>query len=119
MYQIINAYTYNCVGYPNALAIDDPDDCFSRYWLPGAQWNRARLKDPKLNEMHAKQSQTLDVAQRKKLVRELEDYLITQYPAVVLFWSTQYGCAWPEVKNWKLGYGIYNNLKYQDVWLAK
>jgi peptide/nickel transport system substrate-binding protein len=117
MYKIINAYTYNCVAYPNALAIDDPDDCFSRYWLPGAQWNRARLKDPKLNEMHAKQSQTMDVAQRKKLVRELEDYVIAQYPAVVLYWSPQYGCAWPEVKNWKIGYGIYNNLKYQDVWL--
>ena len=117
MYQIINAYTYNCVAYPNALAIDDPDDCFSRYWLPGALWNRARLKDPKLDEMHAKQSQTVDVAQRKKLVRELEDYVIAQYPAVVLYWTTQYGCAWPEVKNWKLGYGIYNNLKYQDVWL--
>jgi peptide/nickel transport system substrate-binding protein len=119
MYKIINAYTYNCVSYPNALAIDDPDDCFSRYWLPGAKWNRARLKDPKLDEMHAKQSQTVDVALRKKLVRELEDYVIAQYPAVILYWSTQYGCAWPEVRNWKIGYGIYNNLKYQDVWLAQ
>jgi peptide/nickel transport system substrate-binding protein len=119
MYQIINAYTYNCVGYPNSLSMDDPDDCFTRYWLPGAQWNRARLKDPKLDEMFAKQSQTVDVAQRKKLVRELEDYVIAQYPAVVLFWTWQYGCAWPEVKNWEIGYGQYNNLKYQDVWLDR
>ena len=119
MFQIQNAYTYNCIGYPNALAADDPDDCFSRYWLPGAQWNRARLKDPKLTAMYARQSRTMDVAQRKKLVRELEDYLIAQYPAVVLFWPKQYGWAWPEVRNWKIGYGLYNNLKYQDVWLAK
>ena len=117
MYKIINAYAYNCVSYPNAVALDDPDDAFSRYWLPSAQWNRARLKDPKLLEMHAKQSQTVDVAQRKKLVRELEDYIIAKYPAVVLYWSMQYGLAWPEVKNWKIGSGIYNNLRYQNVWL--
>jgi ABC-type transport system substrate-binding protein len=117
MYKIINAYTYNCVSYPNAVALDDPDDAFGRYWLPSAQWNRARLKDPKLVEMHTKQSQTVDVAQRKKLVRELEDYIIAKYPAVVLFWSMQYGLAWPEVKNWKIGSGIYNNLRYQNVWL--
>ena len=117
MYKIINAYTYNCVSYPNAVALDDPDDAFGRYWLPSAQWNRARLKDPKLVEMHTKQSQTVDVAQRKNLVRELEDYIIAKYPAVVLYWNMQYGLAWPEVKNWKIGSGIYNNLKYQDLWL--
>ncbi len=117
MYEIINAFTYNCVAYPNSAAIDDPDLCFTNYWLPDAKWNRARLKDPKLTEMHAKQSQTVDVVQRKKLVRELEDYLIAQYPAVILYWQVGYGAAWPEVKNWKIGYGIFNNVKYQDVWL--
>jgi len=71
MYQIINAYSYSCVSYPNSLAFDDPDDCFTRYWLPKAQWNRARLKDPKLDECTPGSPRPWTFARRKKLVREL------------------------------------------------
>ncbi|MBI2909498.1 MAG: hypothetical protein HYX92_17775 [Chloroflexi bacterium] len=98
--------------------IDDPDQIFGERYITTAGRNYAGLSDPRIDELYAKQSRTLDVAERKKLVVEMERLAIEANANMVLFWARERVAVHLKVKGWVLSPSLHDNNKYQDVWLA-
>ncbi|MBI2906817.1 MAG: hypothetical protein HYX92_04065 [Chloroflexi bacterium] len=108
---------YPMVSQPNGVRVSDPDE-FSRYFHSGGDQRQTNLKNDEVDSLFDRQSQATDTAQRRKLVRELEMKLLQLASNVVVYWDRGNIAFWPEVRNYYRG-SIYNNNKYQDVWLAK
>lgn len=74
-----------------------------------------------LDKLFAQQSQTMDLAERKRIVRQMELRMIDQAWYVTSHWDENYLFAWPEVKNSSPKQpGPTNNSRFiRDIWLAK
>ena len=67
-----------------------------------------------------KQSQELDVAKRKKIVWEIERKLAEDLARPIILYDRAATCWQPHVKGFVLHQNsIYNNWRYEDVWLDK
>lgn len=113
----INKLGFPMVAQPIGVRMTDPDE-FSRYFVSGGGSNWVGLKNNEVDALFEKQGKALDVAERKKLVRELDMKLLELTPSIALYWQRGNIAHWPEVKNYYRG-NPYNNNKFQDVWLAK
>ncbi|MBI2907167.1 MAG: ABC transporter substrate-binding protein [Chloroflexi bacterium] len=111
----LNRGTYETAGIVAGPEISDPDSA-ATYFVKG---NRYLINDDRLFELFEKQSRTTDVAERKKVVLDMQYRVMEIAPYVLNLWFAAYIGHWPEVRNYKPGTGVYNNSKYQDVWLAK
>ncbi|MBI2907802.1 MAG: ABC transporter substrate-binding protein [Chloroflexi bacterium] len=109
--------TFPMVTQPIGVRMSDPDE-FTRYFRTGGGQSQTGLSDKDVDALFDAQSRAVDSAERKKLVRQLEAKLLDLSNSVPLYWSRGNIAYWPEVKNYYRG-GVYNNNKYQDVWLAK
>ncbi|MBI2909255.1 MAG: hypothetical protein HYX92_16545 [Chloroflexi bacterium] len=113
----INKLGFPMVGQPIGVRMTDPDE-FSRYFVSGGGSNWVGLKNSEVDALFERQGRALDVAERKKIVRELDMKLLELSPSVPLYWQRGNIGYWPEVKNYYRG-NPYNNNKFQEVWLAK
>jgi len=100
-------------------AISDPDAYFAPY-ITDASTNFFGYSDKEIDALIDKQSKTLDDAERKKLVFDVQRKLLDQY-LFRPYWSGIYRQAWWNyVKGFRLSSvccQTYNNFK--DVWLDK
>lgn len=101
-----------------ATAIDDPDLRFGENYVTGAGRNYGKYSNPKFDELFQQQSETLDVNERKKLVRQMEDILLEDNPDVPLAWSIIRVAHSSKVKNYKIASSAYLNNKLQEVWIG-
>ncbi|MFH1487170.1 MAG: ABC transporter substrate-binding protein, partial [Chloroflexota bacterium] len=108
---------YPMVAQPRGLKTSDPEQ-FSGYFVSGAPQNNMALANEDVDTLFAKQSRATDPAERKKIVRQLDEKLLELSPTVPLFWIRGNIAYWPEVKNYYRG-KVYSTNKFQDVWLAK
>lgn len=98
----------------------DPDTVYGVFFATGAGRNYMRYSNKKVDELIAKQSQSLDRVERRKIVWELEKILLTEVPTLTNGASRP--TAW--ALNTKLR-GLEPELAPQDlarldtVWLAK
>ncbi|MFH1484661.1 MAG: ABC transporter substrate-binding protein, partial [Chloroflexota bacterium] len=120
--KLLNEGAFNNQPGTSSLNFGDPENV-ARYWarpLKG-DWsnNWQRYGDEKVWELFDKQSRAIDPAERKKIVRELDLYLIDCAARPIIYWENAILAHWPEVKNRGGLYGNYNFQQYQDVWLAK
>lgn len=98
--------------------INDPD-ALLMWYVTGSPNNFSGFSDRVVNDLYAKQSQTMDVGERKRLVNELERRLMEQIPILRLYESTHYFAHWPDVKGYQ-GVSIsMNNTRWAHVWLAQ
>ncbi|MBI2906777.1 MAG: ABC transporter substrate-binding protein [Chloroflexi bacterium] len=102
-----------------AAALPDPDETLSQYWLPNAGLNATRYENPKFTELYEKQTRTLDVAERKKLVNEMEKVALTDSVNIVYFWYVRIVPHWVQVKGFVKAPHHFYATKMEHVWLAK
>ncbi|MBI2908551.1 MAG: hypothetical protein HYX92_12975 [Chloroflexi bacterium] len=107
---------------PNARYLYDPNEVGKKYLstaavsgTSGGVWG---YNSPKYDELFTKQSAMLDEAERRKVVRQMDDILLEEVPAVISMWRMATIMANPKVRNFKPGLGNYNNYRSQDIWLA-
>ncbi|MBI2907218.1 MAG: ABC transporter substrate-binding protein [Chloroflexi bacterium] len=115
----------NFLAHPlatSSLGYFDPLN-IARYWAPPQAGvfglNFQRYVDDKIVDLFDKQARTIDPAERKKLVRDLDLRMIDSATRPMVFWWKDLLGMWPEVKDRKPPLGFHSGLKYQDVWLAK
>ncbi|MBI2906670.1 MAG: hypothetical protein HYX92_03320 [Chloroflexi bacterium] len=106
---------YETIVANDGIDITDPDSAASL----SVKGNRWFITDEKLFDLFDRQGRTMDSAERKKLVLELQNRVSELAPYVINQWFSHYIAFWPEVRNYRAGVGQHNNSKYQDVWLAK
>ena len=67
----------------------------------------------------ARQTRTLDPAERKRLVNELEKIVLENAYHIPGLWWSRSVVHWAKVKNYVAPPNHYSNQKLQDVWLAE
>ncbi|MBI2888126.1 MAG: ABC transporter substrate-binding protein [Chloroflexi bacterium] len=110
---------FDILPWGHGLALDDPDAHYPELYLCGAPRNYSGVCDPKVDELWLRQSQALDVGERKKLVWELEKHAVPQAIKVVLGWGLARHAQWNFVKGYLRHAGSYNTTHYKQVWLDR
>lgn len=98
-----------------ALQFADPAGGLTYY----GPTNTFLFRDDTFHGLLLKQDQTVDPAERKKLVRQMQDRFFELAPFSVIYWENHASIMWPEVRNLKEGLGVFSNYGMRDVWLAK
>ena len=98
--------------------MDDPDVWLNRY-TTGDTENWGRFSDPRLDDLYARQARSLDPAERKKLVMEMERIVLENAHYIPGLWWTRNVVHWAKMKNYVAPPNQFSNQKLQDVWLAE
>jgi peptide/nickel transport system substrate-binding protein len=109
---------FELIVFPAGAFVDDPDQLLAPY-ITGSPQNWARFANPGIDDLYSRQARTLDPAERRKLVLDLQKIVLENaYHAPVLWWSRNV-VHWAKVKNWIAPPSHFTNQKLQDVWLAE
>jgi peptide/nickel transport system substrate-binding protein len=109
---------FELMVFPTGAFIDDPDQLLAPY-LTGSPQNWARFSNPGIDDLYARQARTLDPAERRKLVIDLQKIVLENaYHMPGLWWSRNV-VHWAKVKNWVAPPSHFTNQKLQDVWLSE
>ncbi|MGH2586130.1 MAG: ABC transporter substrate-binding protein, partial [Dehalococcoidia bacterium] len=100
-----------------AINVDDPDATFGEIATSRATRNWSRLADLQIDALFDKQSQMLDLGERKKLVQELEKQALAAYQVVVLFFEDLGFARSTSVQNFVFQESLYTNRRMESVWL--
>ena len=110
--------SFEAIVGPGVEYMDDPDVILRRY-LPGDPDSWGRYADPTLEDLFARQARSIDPAERKKLVIELQKRVLSEAYYLPGLWWTRRVVHWAKVKNYVAPPNHYSNQKLQDVWLAE
>ena len=103
---------------PAGAFIDDPDLLLNRY-ITGSPQNWGRFSNPAIDDLFSRQARTLDPAERRKLVIELQKIVLENAYYMPGLWWTRNVVHWAKVKNYVAPPSHYTNQKLQDVWLSE
>jgi peptide/nickel transport system substrate-binding protein len=99
--------------------IDDPNAQFNTLLTPAKSGAIAysRHQDTKVDQMYDRQSGTIDEGERKKLVNELEKYVLTEAHSMPLLWYQRIVVYHKKIKGWELQPSHFGGQTLVDVWL--
>ena len=109
---------FELMVFPSGGFIDDPDQLLAPY-VPGSPQNWSRFSNPGIEDLFARQARTLDPAERKKLVVELQKIVLENAYYMPGLWMTRNVVHWAKVKNYVAAPSHFTNQKLQDVWLSE
>jgi peptide/nickel transport system substrate-binding protein len=103
----------------NGAAIDDPDVILYENYMCGSDRNAPRYCNRELQARFDEQSATLDQAERRRIVQEIDIQLQRDGARPILYHSASGTCRHPHVHGIKLAANsIYNHWRLEDAWLA-
>jgi peptide/nickel transport system substrate-binding protein len=103
-----------------AAGLDDPDVNFYENYACGSERNYTNYCNPAVDQLIDRQSQETDPVKRKAVVWEVEKKLAEDVARPIIFQGVAGLCWQPYVKGFVLHHnGIYNNWRFEDVWLQK
>ncbi|MBN9260907.1 MAG: peptide ABC transporter substrate-binding protein [Alphaproteobacteria bacterium 64-6] len=102
------------------VAVDDPDANMVENYACKSERNYTGYCNPEVEKLIEAQSKIVDVAERKKVVWKIEQILNDDLARPVIYHDRAATCWWPYVKGF-VGHenSIYNNWRFEDVWLDK
>lgn len=104
----------------SGTAIDDPDVTFYEHYSCGSERNYANYCDPEMQKKFEEQSTTLDQDERRLLVQEIDRQMQRDVVRPVVYHAGAATCLHPHLKGLTLSQNsIYNNWRFEDVWLDK
>jgi peptide/nickel transport system substrate-binding protein len=103
-----------------AAAIDDPDVNFYENYACGSERNYTKYCNPEVEKLVDQQSRETDAGKRRALVWEVEKKLAEDVARPIIAQGVAGLCWQPYVKNFTLHHNsLYNNWRFDDVWLDK
>jgi peptide/nickel transport system substrate-binding protein len=109
---------FELIVQPAGAFIDDPDQLLNPY-VTGSPQNWGRFSNPALDDLFSRQARTLDPAERKKLVIELQKIVLENAYYMPGLWWMRNVVHWAKVKNYVAPPSQFANQKLQDVWLSE
>ncbi len=103
---------------PTVEFMDDPDQFLGRY-VTGSTQNWGRFSDPRIDDLFSRQARSLDPAERKKVIIELQKLVLENAYYMPGLWWTRNVVHWAKLKNYVAPPSHYTNQKLQDVWLSE
>ncbi len=102
------------------MSVDDPDAVFYENYACKSERNYTQYCNPDVDKLIDEQSQELDQAKRRKLVWAIEQKLNDDLARPVIYHPRDSTCWHPHVKGFvQHKNSIYNNWRFEDVWLDK
>lgn len=103
-----------------AAALDDPDVSLYENYACGSERNYTKYCNPDVEKLVDQQSREADLAKRRSLVWEVEKRLAEDVARPIIAQGIAGVCWQPYVKGFVLHHnGLYNNWRFDDVWLDK
>ena len=100
--------------------LDDPDVNFYENYACGSERNYTKYCNPEVEKLIDQQSRETDLAKRRSLVWEVEKTLAEDVARPIITQNVTGLCWQPHVKGFVLHHnGIYNNWRFDDLWLDK
>jgi peptide/nickel transport system substrate-binding protein len=100
--------------------VDDPDVTLAEGYACNSDRNYTKYCNPEIDKLLAEQSQEADIAKRKEIVWRIERVLAEDVARPIIFHGYASTCWHPHVKGHVLHENsIYNNWRYESVWLDK
>ncbi|MBI2910439.1 MAG: ABC transporter substrate-binding protein [Chloroflexi bacterium] len=114
------ARDYALSVYLPGQPIDEPDLYLTSYVTGGGR-NYTGFQDKQIDDWYKEQSQTMDVAKRKEIVVSIQRKILDLAPVAVLYHHLYESPYWKTVRGFypEKQLGGFNNVKRQDIWLAK
>jgi len=102
------------------VGVDDPDVNFYENYSCGSERNYTQYCNKEVDALIDKQSEEIDREKRKQLVWAIERKLAEDLARPIIFYDRTATCWQPQVKGFVLHHNsIYNNWRFEDVWLDK
>jgi peptide/nickel transport system substrate-binding protein len=100
--------------------VDDPDVMFYENFHSASSRNYTGYKNPEVEKLIDKQSAETDVTKRKQIIAQIEAMLVEDAARPTILHLSGNTCWQPTVKGLVLqNNSIYNNWRFEDVWLDK
>ncbi len=104
----------------SGAGIDDPDGVLKMGFQCNSDANFSKYCDPETDKLLAEQSAESDPVKRKALVWKIERKLLEDVARPVIYHGNNATCWHPHVKGYvQQENSIYNNSRYEDVWLER
>lgn len=100
-----------------ATNLDEPDAAFGEIATTRAARTWSIASDPSIDALYEKQSQTLNVDDRRKLVQDLERQALSQYGIAVIFFEDSRFARHRSVQDFVWQESLYTNRRMESVWL--
>ncbi|HQS18301.1 ABC transporter substrate-binding protein [Reyranella sp.] len=101
-------------------AVDDPDVTLFEGYACGSLRNYNNYCDPEMTKLFEEQSRETDRRKRQEMVWEIDRKLQEDVARPIISHGRIAGCWQPHVKNVTLHINsIYNNWRFEDVWLDR
>jgi len=102
------------------VAVDDPDVNLYENYACDSERNLTQYCNKEVDALIDKQSQETDFAKRKQLVWQIEHKLAEDLARPIIMYDRAATCWQPHLKGFVLhANSIYNNWRFDDVWLDK
>ncbi|MBI2906787.1 MAG: hypothetical protein HYX92_03910 [Chloroflexi bacterium] len=102
------------------LGHTDPDAMLGDFYITDAAYNFSGYSNPTYDELYTRQSRTLDMAERRKIIWEMQRILLRDVPIAIAFWSRVPYAWWKDVRGYTApSLSHYHAYQYQDMWLAR
>ena len=104
----------------SGVGIDDPDAVLKGAYACNSEANYTQYCTPLVDKLLAEQSQQADVDKRKAIVWEIERVLAEDVARPIIYHNRSGTCWHAYLKGYVLHENsIYNNWRFEDVWLDK
>ena len=101
-------------------SVDDPDNNLVENYTCKSERNYTEYCNPDVDKLIFQQSQEQDKTKRKELVWQIEKLLVDDVARPIIEHDTAATCWQPYVKGFTMhDNSIYNNTRFEDVWLDK
>jgi peptide/nickel transport system substrate-binding protein len=102
------------------VSVDDPDGNMVENYSCNSERNYTQYCNAEVDKLLSAQSRELDKEKRRKIVWEIERVLVDDAARPIVLHSVAGNCWQPYVKNYRPhDNSLYNNLRFEDVWLDK
>jgi peptide/nickel transport system substrate-binding protein len=102
------------------VSVDDPDGNIVESYSCKSERNYTQYCNPEVDRLLSAQSRELDREKRKKIVWDIERLLVDDAARPSIQFAVAGNCWQPYVKNYlPHDNSMYNNLRFEDVWLDK
>jgi peptide/nickel transport system substrate-binding protein len=102
------------------VAVDDPDANFVENYTCKSERNYTQYCNPEVEKLVEEQSRMTDKEKRKQVVWQIERVLAEDLARPIIYHDRAATCLHPHLKGFVLHINsIYNNWRFEDVWLDK
>jgi ABC-type transport system substrate-binding protein len=102
------------------VAVDDPDAGMVENYACKSERNYTEYCNPEVDRLLSLQSKEIDKQKRKEIVWQIEKLLVDDVARPIILHGIAGTCWHPYVKGFVVrDNSIYNNTRYEDVWLDK